>query len=136
MSIKLVKTCDGCPEQYDAFINGLQIGYIRCRWGEIAVKCPDANGKVVYQSITDGYGALTDDERGVQLSACIKAIESWNKRQQEQYLAMTNVVNALDNTVSVIYDTLYGCGINDNQLERLAELMDKISQECQDKYNV
>lgn len=40
--IELVKTCNGRPEQYKAFIKNkagvkVQIGYIRLRWGEFKV---------------------------------------------------------------------------------------------------
>ena len=124
VKINLVKTCDACPEQYDAYINGLQVGYIRCRWGEITVKCPDAQGETVYHSITDGYGKLLDTERDTQLEMCIKAIERWNERKKEQYNAMVKVINELENASDAIYHALYGTCIEDEALERLAELLD------------
>ena len=31
--IKLVKTCSACPEQYDAFYEDHQVGYLRVRHG-------------------------------------------------------------------------------------------------------
>ena len=35
--IELVKTCGACPEQYDAYFEGYQVGYLRLRHGTFRV---------------------------------------------------------------------------------------------------
>lgn len=67
--IELVQTCDACPEQYDAFINGKQIGYLRLRHGHFTVQYPDVGGELVYSSETKGDGMFDDDEREGHLIA-------------------------------------------------------------------
>lgn len=39
--LKLDKTCVSCPEQYNVYYHGQQIGYIRRRWDRIWVHCPN-----------------------------------------------------------------------------------------------
>jgi hypothetical protein len=46
--LKFVLTCGACPEQYDVFYNGKQVGYVRLRWGTLRVKYPDVGGEEVY----------------------------------------------------------------------------------------
>lgn len=42
--IRLEKTCDAFPEQYDAYdTHGNTIGYVRVRWGWCAAWCPDSD---------------------------------------------------------------------------------------------
>jgi hypothetical protein len=43
------KTCDACPEQYDVFKDGKQVGYVRLRWGNLTVESPDCGGELVYE---------------------------------------------------------------------------------------
>lgn len=33
--ILLERTCEACPEQYDVYYNGINICYIRLRWGKL-----------------------------------------------------------------------------------------------------
>ncbi len=52
--MRLVKTCNWCPEQYDVFQGKVLVGYLRMRWGHFqAYYMPDGkhdfeNGEVVY----------------------------------------------------------------------------------------
>lgn len=46
--ITFTQTCRWCPEQYDAYYNGKQVGYLRLRSGLFTVDCPDAGDTEVY----------------------------------------------------------------------------------------
>ena len=58
------KTCEACPEQYDVYLasdTSLSIAYVRVRFGQLTVHCPDAGGKLVYQRIIgDEFRGTTD----------------------------------------------------------------------------
>ncbi len=36
-NLRLEKTCDYCPEQYDVYYGPRRVGYIRLRWGVLRV---------------------------------------------------------------------------------------------------
>ena len=84
MTIKLEKTCEACPEQYDAFDGERLVGYLRLRWSQFSVVCPDVGGEEVYASpIGDsGWEGEFEDEaqRMVHLHLAKAAIEDWLKR--------------------------------------------------------
>lgn len=67
--IELVQTCNACPEQYDAFIDGKQVGYLRVRWGYFSVRYPNAAGEEIYGTDIKGDGLFDWDEREGQLAA-------------------------------------------------------------------
>ncbi len=73
--IELVKTCDACPEQYDAFLDGKQVGYLRLRHGRFTVNFPDIGGELIYQAEPRGDGEFFDDERDYYLKFAVFAIE-------------------------------------------------------------
>lgn len=59
-------TCYACPEQYDVFLEGKQVGYVRLRWGGLRCDYPDYSGETLYYySFNDGLQGCfdTDDER-------------------------------------------------------------------------
>lgn len=59
------QTCMACPEQYEAWYDDEQIGYVRLRWGHLTAEYPDVGGKYVYSAdIGDKawQGCFTDDE--------------------------------------------------------------------------
>jgi hypothetical protein len=66
-----------CPEQYDAFIYGEQVGYLRLRYGVFTVNCPNFMGDEVYTAQPDGDGRFTDDERERYLIEAVDAIRTW-----------------------------------------------------------
>jgi hypothetical protein len=47
-SIKLIKTCNACPEQYDVYLNNMQLGYLRLRWGFFRVDYLFCGGEQLY----------------------------------------------------------------------------------------
>lgn len=75
MKLKLIKTCSGCPEQYDVFHEdcNTRIGYLRLRHGYFyAQSIPDDT--IVYCDNCLGDGFFADSERHEQLTKACKAI--------------------------------------------------------------
>lgn len=71
MEIKLVQTCGGCPEQYDACIGDKVVGYLRLRHGYFYAEC---YGQLVYEAYPDGDGLFACYERKNYLNAAKQAI--------------------------------------------------------------
>lgn len=67
--LKLDKTCESCPEQYNVYYHGQQIGYIRRRWDHIWVHCPNVFGEVIYEA--------PDDLEPAGLKVAIESIVKW-----------------------------------------------------------
>lgn len=76
-NIDLELTCGACPEQYDAFFMGRQVGYLRLRHGWFYVQCPTVGGETVYESTPQGDGIFEPDERETELDKATKAIVGW-----------------------------------------------------------
>lgn len=72
--IQLVMTCGACPEQYDAFLDEKQVGYLRLRHGFFYVEYPDCGGETIYEAYPDGDGIFADYERDRYLSDAKAAI--------------------------------------------------------------
>ena len=68
---RLVLTCGACPEQYDVFKDGVEVGYLRLRHGCFTA---EADGKLVYDAEPDGDGIFTQEEREKYLTAAVDAI--------------------------------------------------------------
>lgn len=71
--IKLIKTCDRFPEQYDAKYKGKQVGYLRYRHGHFTAEFPDACGRLLYGrdfETSEGWNSgafVTEKERRTYL---------------------------------------------------------------------
>ena len=74
MGCDLLLTCHACPEQYDVFLEGTQIGYLRLRHGSFAVSYPDIGGALVYQAYPKGDGYFYEEEREHYLIHAIEAL--------------------------------------------------------------
>lgn len=72
--ITLKMTCRACPEQYDVFYAGEQIGYLRLRHGHYTARVHNHRGEVVYEADTEGDGMFETDERKPQIEAGVRAI--------------------------------------------------------------
>lgn len=76
--IKFLKTCDFCPEQYDAFIGTSMVGYIRLRHGKLTASYPDIGKDIIYTHIFDDYNNKgefdSDEERIFHLNKIAKLI--------------------------------------------------------------
>lgn len=85
MPLRFEQTCEACPEQYDVFEGDKLVGYIRLRWSQLTVQCPDVGGELVYESqIGDsGWDGCFEDEaqRMLHLKVAEGAIEDWIRRQ-------------------------------------------------------
>lgn len=75
--VELRRTCYACPEQYEAFVDGEQVGYLRLRHGWFYAAVPDHGGRVVYEADDSrGDGIFDDDERERYLTAAVRAIKA------------------------------------------------------------
>lgn len=72
--ILLIQTCGACPEQYDAFKNGVQVGYLRLRHGHFRVSYPNSDGEIIYEAEPKGDGIFESEERDFYLNEATKAI--------------------------------------------------------------
>lgn len=65
------QTCSACPEQYDVFYDGCEVGYLRFRFGRFAAHYfpdgPDGEWDLVYQKKdwSPLQGCFEDDEERV-----------------------------------------------------------------------
>lgn len=75
--ISFKKTCDACPEQYDAYMDDERVGYLRLRHGVFTVVCPDIGGTLVYEALPEGDGGFFDQERDYYLRFAADAILNW-----------------------------------------------------------
>ena len=80
--VRLVKTCEACPEQYDAVgPAGEPLAYLRLRWGSFTVRCPDVAGEVVYDVGVGGdlTGAFRSErQREAALRRARRIIARWH----------------------------------------------------------
>ena len=67
-------TCWACPEQYNVFKDGIQIGYLRLRHGHFRANYPEHGGEIVYEADTEGDGTFDDAEREVHLTKAVAAL--------------------------------------------------------------
>jgi hypothetical protein len=75
MKMKLVKTSEFFPEQYEAFDeSGNQVGYLRLRHGWFRVDFPKHGGEIIYEAHPKGDGLFEDNERDFYLQEAYKAI--------------------------------------------------------------
>lgn len=75
--LRFEKTCDACPEQYDVFKGGKQVGYIRLRHGVLSCRYPNNHGEIIYahqfEDEWKGYFE-TEEERTFYLEECKNAL--------------------------------------------------------------
>jgi hypothetical protein len=83
------RTCEACPEQYDIFKEGVQVGYFRLRHGHLTVTCPGVMDECVYAS-SDFQGDgdfLRDKERKKHQRKAEKKIRKWLKRGRKNMIS-------------------------------------------------
>lgn len=72
----LDQTCGACPEQYDVYKDGKQVGYLRLRHGTFRADYPDCGGDTVYSANPKGDGIFDDDkERDFHIGNALLAIQ-------------------------------------------------------------
>lgn len=70
----LKRTSYFCPEQYDVYSDGKQVGYMRLRHGYFSVRVPNSGGVEVYSGHPKGDGGFLPEEREAYLRAGLYAI--------------------------------------------------------------
>jgi hypothetical protein len=81
--IRLELTCSACPEQYDAYLGDVSVGYLRLRWGHFRVDYPECGGETIYEATfpDDPFkGEFEDEERDRYLEAAKTAIRERLKK--------------------------------------------------------
>jgi len=78
--LRLVNTCEACPEQYDVYRDDKKVGYLRLRHGYFRAECRDV---VVYSARPIGDGIFESYERDRYLNAACRAILDELARQEE-----------------------------------------------------
>lgn len=58
--LRFENTCGACPEQYDVFLEGEQVGYVRVRHGWVSAEYPDCGGTHIYSDYIHGDGSFED----------------------------------------------------------------------------
>lgn len=81
---ELKQTCFACPEQYDVFYGGEQVGYLRLRHGSFTCDYPNSGGETVYWSPVRGDGTFYDEmERQYHIKRALMAINE--KLEEKEY---------------------------------------------------
>lgn len=70
--LRLVCTCDSCPEQYDVFAEGYnyRVGYIRFRSGWFSCQTLDETENILFRPIVVAWGG--DSECNNEIPAIVK----------------------------------------------------------------
>lgn len=74
--LELELTCLACPEQYDVFFNGFQVGYLRLRGGWFTVEYPGVMGVMILCEYPKGDGFFEHFERFNYMCKALRAIKS------------------------------------------------------------
>lgn len=90
MNIKgfeLEMTCGACPEQYDVYLCGENVAYLRLRHGYFYAQCP-IGGEVVYQTHPrNSDGIFSYEDRAEHLPRAINAVINYYLEQDKIELA-------------------------------------------------
>jgi len=86
--IRFHKTCDACPEQYDAYKGTEYVGYLRLRHGRFTVE--DVSGNLLYSATPKGDGCFDSDERDHYLSIAAKHLERLGGKATSKYVVTDN----------------------------------------------
>lgn len=83
---KLVKTCGGCPEQYDVYdIHTTErVGYLRLRHGYFRVDCPSCGETIVYEACPNGDGSFEEGERDFYLNKAVQKIDEYCEKIRQK----------------------------------------------------
>lgn len=87
--LKLVQTCDYCPEQYDVFNGDERIGYIRHRSGVFTCQ-PVMSGELLWIDLVcrtdESWGSIPDDKREEWLNECKNVLaDFWNTHRPDEF---------------------------------------------------
>lgn len=88
--LNFIETCGSCPEQYNVFKGGRQVGYVRLRRGTVTCDFPDCRGDTIYShSFEDKWKSSFEDseERDTyidRIATAIHAALAQEKRESKQ----------------------------------------------------
>ena len=89
-------TCFACPEQYDVYLDGKQVGYLRLRNGIFRCDYPDCGGETIYRACPAGDGIFDSDERDKYLSEAIATLASKLDIKDFEYKVLVENENPFD----------------------------------------
>jgi hypothetical protein len=69
------------PEEYEALLNGKQIGYLRLQDGHFTVKYGVSSGTLVWESFPEGNNEFTAQERPLYLKIAKQKLFDYNNKQ-------------------------------------------------------
>ncbi len=78
--LKLVLTCGACPEQYDGYIDGECVAYLRLRHGTFRA---EYRGNTVFSGNPNGDGLFESGERNYWLEKASQAILEEHKKYSQ-----------------------------------------------------
>jgi hypothetical protein len=82
LGLSLVCTCGGCPEQYDVYLGGEQVGYLRLRHGHFTADALDGElEEEVYSAAPRGDGNFDPGEREAYLTQACMSILAYRAKQ-------------------------------------------------------
>lgn len=85
--LNFIRTCDSCPEQYDVFKDGRQVGYVRLRWGTVTCDFPDCGCDTIYShDFVNGWKGNFDssEERAKYLNRIATAIHAALAQEKQE----------------------------------------------------
>lgn len=77
----LIETCGACPEQYDVYLDGAKIGYLRLRGGYFRADYLHSGGRTLYEAFPKGDGLFESDERDFYLNEAVRIIKAYHEAQ-------------------------------------------------------
>jgi hypothetical protein len=92
LGCKLEMTCSTSPEQFDVFLDGTEIGYLRLRHGSFSVHYVPADDSL-YTVFPKGDGCFDDEERVKYLT---EAVEALQKRHLEEEIKSSRNCDSWD----------------------------------------
>lgn len=69
-------TCGACPEQYDVYKDGVEVGYMRLRHGCFYTAFSPGSDDLLYEADTEGDGSFEPSEREHHLKAGVAALHA------------------------------------------------------------
>ena len=97
--VDLKMTCGACPEQYDCYLDGKQIGYLSLRHGYFYADYPDCGGERIYDAHPDGDGVFSGYERESYLTEAVNALLREHKKHQTDRDVIKMYHPNLDNAI-------------------------------------
>lgn len=103
----LVQTCGACPEQYDVFKDGEQVGYLRLRHGYFYAEFRGGAYETVYEAHPRGDGIFdSEEEREHHIGKALNAIARRIRGTSDDDVLVDLLAQELDRSPSTIRNAL------------------------------